>query len=259
MTSVLRALTDIAPTEHSLGDDVREIFRQEMQLLGDDLLKAAKEAARAMERAAASLKDANLALAEQVIDADRRIDALETNINEMAISLLARQAPVAGDLRTVVSALRMSATIERMGDLARHVAYVARGRFPDLAVEGEVNQVLSDMADHATHVGQMMVELIETENMDIAEKIEQDDSILDDLHQRSIELVLDDSQNLTRQQLVDTILLGRYLERYGDHGVSIARRISFLVTGIYTDHDVTISEARAGLETIAELGEFGSE
>lgn len=221
---------------------MRELFKQEMQQLGDDLEKQGREVARSMERAASSLKEANLALAEQVIDADKRIDALERNLDEMGISLLARQAPVAADLRTVVSALRISSTLERMGDLARHVAYVARGRYPDHVNEGPIYDLLVEMAEHATVVGARVAELLDTHDLSLAEKIEEEDSILDQLHQKSFALILDESLDTGRQEIVDTVLLARYMERFGDHGVSIARRITFLVTGVNAERDESIRD-----------------
>ena len=233
---------DHFPAPQSSGVIVREIFRQEMQQLGDDLLKQGRETARSMERAAESLKDANISLAEQVIDADKRIDALERNLDEMGISLLARQAPVAADLRTVVSVLRISSTLERMGDLARHVAYVARGRYPERVNSGPVYDLLISMAEHATVVGQRVAELLDSRDLSLAETIEEEDSILDELHHKSFDLILDDSLNLSRQEVVDTVLLARYMERFGDHGVSIARRITFLVTGVLAERNESIRE-----------------
>ncbi|PKZ89175.1 phosphate transport system regulatory protein PhoU [Trueperella bernardiae] len=216
---------------------MREQFRQQMQELSDTLVLQAKAAAKAMNGAAASLTDANLALAERVIDADHSIDMLERNIDDMGISLLARQAPVAGDLRTVVSALRLSATLERMGDLARHVAYVARGRFPQAVVKGEVQQLFEKMATKAAEVGNLVAKLVETQDLSIATQIIADDDVLDDFHSRTFDYVLDDSLDLTRQEIVDIILLGRYLERFGDHGVSVAHRMRFLVTGMALDDE----------------------
>lgn len=227
---------------------MREIFRQEMQQLGDDLLKQGRETARSMERAAESLKDANIALAEQVIDADKRIDALERNLDEMGISLLARQAPVAADLRTVVSVLRISSTLERMGDLARHVAYVARGRYPERVNSGPVYDLLVNMAEHATIVGQRVAELLDTHDLSLAEKIEEEDNLLDALHHQSFDFILDESRDLSRQEIIDTVLLARYMERYGDHGVSIARRITFLVTGVLAERDETIRDVAEAAE-----------
>lgn len=217
-------------------EDMRYEFRKEMVELQATLTAQAREAARAMRRSAASLRDANLALAESVIDADAQIDFLERTVDDMGISLLARQAPVASDLRTVVSALRMASTLERMGDLARHIAYIARGRFPMTATDGAAYELLTSMADQATAVGEKMAKLIETQDMVLAAEIEAEDEILDDFHRQSFELVLDESNGLSRQEVVDVVLLGRFLERYGDHAVSVARRMTFLVTGIVPEH-----------------------
>lgn len=211
---------------------MREQFRLEMKQLSDTLDIEAQAAAKAIKGAADSLRDANLALAEQVIDSDSAINLLERNVDEMGVSLLARQAPVASDLRTVVSALRLSATLERMGDLARHVAYVARGRYPATVASGLAYELLVNMAEQASKVGENVATLVRTQDLSIAENILADDDILDDLHRQSFELLLDEGNAFTRQEIVDTVLLGRYLERFGDHGVSVALRMRFLVTGL---------------------------
>ncbi|PFG39206.1 phosphate transport system protein [Georgenia soli] len=210
---------------------MREIFKQEMEQLGEELLTMARLMCSAIEKATQSLETADLTLAEEVIDADSHIDEIERSLDERGVSLLARQQPVATDLRIVVSALRLSATMERMGDLARHLAYVARGRYPEVASTGRMQQILQQMGQQAVKVARQVVELLETRDLNLAEKIEADDDVLDRLHRESFQVVLDDDEQLTRQQLVDAVLLGRYLERFGDHGVSVARRISFLVTG----------------------------
>ncbi|MPV37580.1 phosphate signaling complex protein PhoU [Georgenia subflava] len=224
---------------------MRVIFKQEMQQLGDDLTRMSRQVATAIERATAALETADLTLAEQVIDADRRIDELERQLDEQGISLLARQGPVATDLRIVVSGLRLSATLERMGDLARHVAYVARGRYPENPTPGPMREILIKMARQATLVSQQVTQLLETRDLALAASIEADDDVLDQLHRESFQVILDDDVPMTRQQLVDAVLLGRYLERFGDHGVSVARRISYLVTGDLTNEVVNPAEQEA--------------
>jgi phosphate transport system protein len=184
-----------------------------------------------MTKAAEALRSANLVLAEQVIDADDRIDELDRQLNEQGVALLALQAPVSRDLRQVISALRLSSTLERMGDLAQHVAMVARGRFPDHVVGGSAHDLLIEMADEAVRVADDVVDLVVNVDLETARRIEEKDHILDALHLKTFDLVLDESNQLTRQEIVDVILLGRYLERFGDHGVSAAHRINYLVTG----------------------------
>src|SRR5690606_15474872 len=214
---------------------MREIFKQEIEQLGLDLASMAEQMSTAIGKAVTALEQADLALAEQVIDADEKIDAIQHNIDEQAVSLLARQQPVATDLRVVITALRMSSTLERMGDLARHVADVARGRYPGLAARGPGDVVRMQMGRPAVDVGDPVVRLVNTQDLDLAASIESEDSVLDQLHEESFQVVLDETVELPRQEIVDVVLLGRYLERFGDHGVSIARRISFLVTGDLTN------------------------
>lgn len=210
---------------------MRAIFRQELQQVGDDLLHMSNTVATAMRHAAAALRDADLQTAQRVIEGDAAVDALERQLDEQCISLLARQQPVATDLRVVVSALRMSATVERMGDLARHVASVARGRYPHAVTRGAMQETLLQMADAATKVGEQVSQLLESHDLELAAAIQRDDDMLDELHRHTFEIMLAPESDMTPQEIVDAVLLGRYLERFGDHGVSVARRISYLVTG----------------------------
>jgi len=117
---------------------VRDIFNQELKQLGSDLETMARQVATAIERAAESLSNGDIIIAEQVIDADERINDLQRDIDDMCVMLLARQQPVADNLRTVISALRMAQTLERQGDLARHLATIARGRYPEPPVPEDV-------------------------------------------------------------------------------------------------------------------------
>ena len=228
---------------------MREQFKAQMSQLNDTLIAEARAAAKAMERAATALADANLSKAEKVIDADKRIDVLERAIDEMGVSLLARQNPVAGDLRIVVSGLRLSSTLERMGDLARHVAYVARGRYPQTVVTGGVMELLLKMAEHAQIAGEKMARLIETADLTLAHEIEAEDDLLDDLHLQTFDYVLDEKNEYTRQEVIDIVLLGRYLERYGDHAVSVARRMQYMVQGL---NEVRDPFAQTDLTEVAE-------
>ncbi|WP_216380209.1 phosphate signaling complex protein PhoU [Arcanobacterium phocae] len=216
---------------------MRELFHQQMNRLNDTIVLEAKAVAKAMNRASIAMRDANLAKAEKVIDADRKIDLLERSIDEMGVSILARQAPVASDLRVVVSALRLSAILEQMGDLARHIAYVARSRYPHVVLPDTALGVLVQMTEHAGAMSENMVRLLETRDLQFANAIEEEDDYLDDLHEKTFEYVLDDELDLTRQEIIDIILLGRYLERFGDHAVSVAQRVQFMVNGMQDPSD----------------------
>jgi len=210
---------------------MREIFDAELKALGDDLEAMAVRVEHAIAAAGRALATADLALAESVIADDLAIDRLERQLDERSIHLLAQQQPVATDLRIVVSALRMSATLERMGDLARHIAEVARGRYPRQAVPPALAGTFAEMDEAARRLARRIVTLLESRDLALAESIETDDDRLDDLHGDTFTAMLGGEWAGTPQQTVDVTLMGRYYERFGDHGVSIARRIVYLVTG----------------------------
>ena len=182
---------------------------------------------QAITNAGIALLTADLALAESVIADDLAIDAIERDLDERCVLLLAQQQPVATDLRIVVSALRMSASLERMGDLARHVAQVARGRYPRHAVPQALSGTFAEMHDAAVRVARRTTTLLHSrETSQLAESIEQDDDLLDELHEDTFAALLGGSWAGTTQETVDVTLLGRYYERFGDHGVSVARRVT---------------------------------
>lgn len=214
---------------------MRQIFHQELEQVGQDLQQLTRLVVGAIENATAALRTADIELAEKVIQGDDEIDEVGLAIDELSISLLARQQPVATDLRIIVTALRISATVERMGDLARHIAYIARGRFPERATSDEQAALFEEFSVAAVDAAHQVAELLESRDLELAAAVERDDDTLDALHARNFTLLLDPAVELTRQQVVDGVLLGRYFERFGDHAVSVARRISFLVTGDLTN------------------------
>ncbi|MDN5692849.1 MAG: phosphate transport system regulatory protein PhoU, partial [Micrococcaceae bacterium] len=110
---------------------MRELYRADLERLGRDLTEIARLVHRAMIDAQEALESADVHGAERVISEDARIDRLQESLDEQAVRILALQAPVATDLRTVVATLRMSSSLERMGDLARHVAQLTRLRYPE--------------------------------------------------------------------------------------------------------------------------------
>ncbi|MDX5318669.1 MAG: phosphate transport system regulatory protein PhoU, partial [Actinomycetes bacterium] len=140
---------------------MREIFHRELEELGDKLVEMGHKVAEAVDHAGRALREADLELAQAVIDADNRIDELEDEIEHMSLTMLARQQPVATDLRLVVSALRLSATLERMGDLARNIASIVRTRYPDRASSGAMLDALIEMSHAASDITHMLIELME--------------------------------------------------------------------------------------------------
>lgn len=210
---------------------MRAIFDAELEQVGDDLLQMSRHVADAIRDASEALTSGDLELAERVIEADAKVDELERQLDERCVMLLARQQPVATDLRVIVSALRMSASIERMGDLARHIAQVVRLRYPQPALPDAATQVFSELSRAAIKVSTDIVELLETRDLQLASAVERDDDVLDTLHTETFRLTLAESWTGSTAETVDVTLLARFFERFGDHAVSVARRITYLVTG----------------------------
>jgi phosphate transport system protein len=206
-----------------------------------------------MSRATTALIDADVHLAESVIEADRHLDEIRVQLDETAIDLLARQQPVATDLRIIVTAMQMSTDLERMGDLARHVAKVARLRVPDSAVPAELRSHVLRMGQVAERIVADCGSVIASKDVDGAARLEKDDDAMDDLHRELFQVLLDERSALTRLQVLDLTLVGRYYERFADHAVSVARRVVYLVTGEYApvvDHEE--DEEAEGLTSLAQ-------
>lgn len=214
---------------------MRKIFESELKQLGTDLADMSRLVEVAINNAGTALLTGDLQMAESVIVADEAIDALERDLDTRCVHLLAQQAPVATDLRIIVTALRMASTLERMGDLARHVAQISRRSYPRLAVPQALSGTFTEMHAAATRVAQRTTSLLETHDLDVATSIERDDDLLDHLHEDTFTALLGGHWNGTSQETVDTTLLSRYYERFGDHGVSIARRMVYLVTGEFLE------------------------
>jgi phosphate transport system protein len=215
---------------------MRQVFIAELEALGQDLVAMSRLVQTAIDRAGTALLTADLALAEQVIEADRTIDAMERDLDERSVLLIAQQQPVAGDLRTVVAALRMSASLERMGDLARHLAEVARLRYPHPVVPAPLHDLFGQMHAAAVRIAGEVIAVLEARDADMARAIDEDDDLLDRLHQETFAATLGGELDLTAQQVVDITLAARYFERFGDHAVSVAERVVYVATGEERPH-----------------------
>ena len=213
---------------------MRDAFHDELDSIGASLLQMAVLVKDAMATATTALLNADLALAEKVIQEDEVIDSIQHDLDARAINLMARQQPVASDLRTLVTSLRMSADLERMGDLAHHIAKQARMRYPNCAVPPELTGTITEMGRAANSIIDKISAVMEHRDAARALEIESDDDEMDKLHRKLISILLEDSWPHGVESAIDMTLLGRYYERCSDHAVSIARRVYFLVTGEYS-------------------------
>jgi phosphate transport system protein len=214
---------------------MREAYHKELESINEALVEIANLVGSAMGRATGALLDTDLQLAEQVISTEERIEELQRDLEERAIAVLARQQPVATDLRMVVTSLRMSADLERCGVLARHVATVARRRHPAHAVPQDLRPTILEMGQLAQRLMAQAADVLITQDVDAALRLEQDDDRMDELHRMIFHHLMDDRWHHGVETAVDVTLVGRYYERFADHAVSIARRVVYLVTGESAD------------------------
>jgi phosphate transport system protein len=213
---------------------MRNAFHDELDGIGSTLLQMAGLVKVAMNDATSALLTVDLNNAEKVIAADDVIDEIQHELDARTINLMARQQPVASDLRTLVTSLRMSADLERMGDLAHHVAKQARMRYPNSAVPAELVPTITAMGLVADKIIDKLSSVMEHRDTVRALEIETDDDEMDKLHRDLIGILLADDWHHGIETAIDMTLLGRYYERFADHAVSISRRVYFLVTGEYS-------------------------
>jgi len=210
---------------------MRELFQQELLEVQERLVAIAELVTASMADAVESFNKSDVTLAESVIARDNQIDDAVVELDEHAITILARQSPVAKDLRLVVSALRISSSLERMGDMAEHLAQLARYRFPEKVVPKTIRPTFKEMGALDVEMSKMLVELLKTQDTAIAQKIRDEDDKVDALHLSVFETVLSDTWSQEAETTVDATLAARYLESFADHAVSIAKKMVYLSTG----------------------------
>lgn len=210
---------------------MRTAYQEQLEALNTILGEMCDLAGAAMARATQALLQADLAVAEDVIGDNDRMSEMSARAEEQAFALLALQAPVAGDLRGIVSGVQIVADVDRMGALALHVAKVARRRHPAKALPEEVNGYFAEMGRLAVQLAHTAREVLTTQNPDDAIRLQEDDDAMDDLHRHLFTVLMDREWSHGVAAAVDVTLLGRYYERFADHAVLIGRRVVFQATG----------------------------
>jgi phosphate transport system protein len=216
---------------------MREVFQQELREVRERLVEIAGLVADSIDNATRAFNESNVSLAETVIADDAKIDVAAAELDELAINILARQQPVARDLRVVVSALRISASLERMGDMSEHIAQLARYRFPDKVVPKSLRGTFKEMGALDVEIARKLTELLKSEDLSIAEYIRDEDDKIDALHLSVFDKVLGESWKGQAVDTVDATLASRYHERFADHAVSIAKKVQYLATGDWVQAD----------------------
>jgi phosphate transport system protein len=210
---------------------MRAAFEHELVEIRDLLIELAVKAGAAMNTATQAMLNADLETAQSVIAGDDELDDLTGRIERACYDAVARQQPVARDLRLVVSSMQISSSLERMGDLADHVAKLARMRHPGSSVPEDVRPMFAQMGTVADQMATGLASLLKTWDLREASRILAMDDQMDQVHRDLFTAVLAPTWTHGVQAAIDTTLMSRYYERYADHSVAVARRVIQLVTG----------------------------
>ncbi|KAA0015871.1 phosphate signaling complex protein PhoU [Antrihabitans cavernicola] len=210
---------------------MRERFHEHLDSFAATLAILCESSGTAMREATVALLRADLELAEKVIDDVGRIDQLALGCEENAFTLLALQAPVAGELRQIVGGVHIVADIGRMGGLARHVAQVTRRRHPDQVLPDDVRTEFAEMGRVAVAMAATAGDVLAGHDPERAAGLDLDDEAIDEMQSRLLVHITGPAWEHGVQAAIDVTLLARYYERYADHAVQVGRRVVYLVTG----------------------------
>ncbi|NED94830.1 phosphate signaling complex protein PhoU [Phytoactinopolyspora alkaliphila] len=210
---------------------MRDAYHEQLDAVNGRLVGMTRKAGEQIQLATRALLGAELDAAEKTVAGDAVINRDRHEVDEQVIEVMATQGPVARDLRVVTAALRITADIERMGDLAVHVAKIARMRYPDHAVPEELRSTFASMGTTAVEMADKAGQVISTRDVQTAAQLAHDDNEMDHLHRSLFLVLLDDDWDRGVEAAVDIALLGRYYERFADHAVEIAGHVRYLVTG----------------------------
>ena len=210
---------------------MREDYSQQLESITQDLVVMTELVGIAITEATKALLEDNLELAQGVIEGDARINELNMTVEELCFKIAALQAPVATDLRLVMGGIKMATSLERMGDLAVHIAKQVRLRYPNPSIPAELSATFQEMGEAAKKIVVAIGRVVESNDTSLADEIKTYDDTLDRLHRELFSAVLSDDWAHGVEAAIDVTLLSRFYERFGDHAVTVARRVIHIVTG----------------------------
>ena len=221
---------------------MRDSYHEQLAEVGDGLIEMSRLVGSAVSKATTALLDADLEAAEAVIAGDEAVNDLYHQLDDVAVNLLARQQPVATDLRAIVTGLRMSSDLERVGDYAVHIAKVAKRRHPASVVPVELRATVLEMGQAATRIAVKAGTVIATRDLTLAAQLLADDDTIDALHAQLFSQLLSGSFDHGVEAAIDLALGGRNNERLADHPVAVSPALTNLVTGEHADPESYAAE-----------------
>lgn len=219
---------------------MRRDFQHQLGVLRADLGTMCDVTGLAIRRATTGLLEVDAEAAGQAIAEAENLRVLNAVVERRALGILARQAPVAGDLRATVTAIQIAADADRMGGLAAHVARLSLRRHPDPVVPGELRDYFRRMGDIAVALADLSRVAALAGDVNHAHRVRDDDRAMEDLHRQLFRAVMGPRWSHGAGVAIDVVLLGRFYGRFADHAGEIARRVIFQTTGSYA-RDLTAS------------------
>ena len=216
---------------------MREMFEKELESVQERIVEIAETVFEIVNDATTALIEADVKSADRALAGAEIVTEKALSLDELVIRTLALQAPVARDLRILVSTLRISASLERMGALASHLATIVRFRFPDNVIPESLSDTFDEMARLDVRLAKKLIKLLKNTSVDLARSIQAADERVDELHREVFEIVLAKNWKEKAVHTVDVTLASRYLERIADHVVEISSKVSYLTTGDWADND----------------------
>ncbi|MDE2386779.1 MAG: phosphate signaling complex protein PhoU [Actinomycetales bacterium] len=217
---------------------MREVFQDQLHEVQDRLVDMAESVTQIMQDASGAFINSDVAMADRAIALAEANESKALTLDELVIRILARQSPVSRDLRILVSALRISASLERMGALAGHIAAIARYRYPGSAVPAALKGTFEEMGKLDIDLAKKITKILRSTDADEARAIQAQDERVDQLHRHVFDVVLGDDWKENAIYTVDVTLASRYHERFADHVVDISSKISYLTTGEWAEHEL---------------------
>ncbi len=221
-----------------MSDDLRKEFHQHLDDLRAGITNLAASVTETIPRATQVLLDGDLEGAEYLIQADDEIDKRSHELEERCYELLALQAPMAGDLRRLVTAVKMIGEIERSGDLAVNICKVAR-RIYGTELDSRLRGMIAQMGEQAALLFRLSIDAYNDADVPLASALDDIDDLLDRLQVDFIAQIFEShaSERIELFAAVQLALVARFYERIGDHGVNIGERVRYMVTGWLPSHD----------------------
>ena len=213
-------------------EELRSTFHKEIEEIRQDVLTLGKSVIEAIPRATAVLLNSDLEGADYLLQADDEIDARAIDIEEKCFQELALQSPVAGDLRLLVSMIKIAGELERSADLAVNICKASR-RMYGHEIDPTLRDLIAKMSEQAQQLFVSAMEAFNDNDAAKAAAIDDMDSFLDGLHRRFIAEIFEihASKEIDLQVAVQLAMVARFYERIGDHAVNVSERTRFIVTG----------------------------